>query len=64
MTRETTVRDLTLHIPQGLYRNLAGVVLAEVAAGTWHRIVWTSTDGVLAGGALVDGQETTYDLEE
>lgn len=61
-TPGSTVDGFTLHLPMGLYRNLAGFLLTLVA-GTAHKVAWASTDGTYSAGLLVDGRETAYDLQ-
>jgi hypothetical protein len=64
MWPRTTLRGMTLQLPRCVYRNLGGTALDRILAGSEHRIAWASTDGVEAAGVIVDGEETTFELDE
>lgn len=50
-------------IPLFLHRNL-GYHLNEIWTGGKGRVVWTCTDGCFEAGYIIDGKETTFDLEK
>jgi hypothetical protein len=64
ITRETTLRGMTLCLPHYVYRNLGGTSLDRILAGTEHRVAWASTDGMNSAGVIVDGKEKTFDLNQ
>jgi hypothetical protein len=58
-------RERTIEIPLHLHRNLARLLdEQQLFRGATGKAVWTSTDGCFSGGVVVDGEESTYDLDE
>ena len=60
---DTTHVESSIEIPRFHYRNL-GRYLDKIMKNGTGKLIWTSTDGMFEGGVLIDGVETTYDLEE
>ena len=58
---DVDAKALIIRVPYHLHRNLTSL-LDKLFIGGKGKVVWTSTDGCVSAGVIVDGKETAYDL--